>query len=450
MKKFTKIVLPILLAVALLFTASCTGSGAKQYTGKEGQGVTVANGVTTVKIGNTAATTGIFAGVGVPFNYGLEAYLWYYSTVVDTSYKFEFVHYDDEFTAEKGLTYTKQLVEQDKIFALVGHFGTNTIEATADYIVETGIPMAYAATGVSALYNPKADGYERAIMPVQPIYNTEGRSLLATAVAPTTDGIGLGGKKIGVVSTTDDAGMSILAGIQEEAKILGIKNIEYQSVDAASGTDYSAAVNALKKAGCDVVIIAANQAPFSAIATQFISSNYDNVKILTSYVSANGATMGALAAAGVMTDTRKCYAGAWLDIIDKEGVYGFSADYWTFATIMNSYEQHLKNDATAVSAYGANSYAMAGYIAGVYFCEGLTRVKKAGTELNWKNYIEAMESEGVTIPMTKGVQIDLSKGQRLGITALSLTEYAVDNAAKGGASVRGLTLLADIEAAYKK
>lgn len=429
-----------------------------EYTGTETQGVSTVDGVTTIKIGNTAATSGAFATVGVPFNYGLEAYLWSYSFAHPTI-KFDFKHYDDEFTAAKGLTYTKQLVEDDKVFALVGHFGTNTIEATVDYIHEKGVPMVYAATGVNSLYDDSARHHEKAVMPIQPIYKTEGRSMLATAAASTDDNIGLGGTNIGVIYTSDDAGLSIATGIKAEADKLGV-GVYYQKVDASS-TDFSAAVNALKRKGCDVAIIAAAQVAFSAIATQFVASNYENVKILTSYVSANGAAMGPLATAGVTENGRELYAGAWLDILDPTKVdettnpLGLTDEALAFAGTMITYGMTVKGLTQAeAAAYSGNSYSMAGYVAGYTFTQGLDRMLDTDgtfkTDLTWKGYIDAMESKPVVVAMTKGNTVDFANGARLGVTALSLSKYSTDNAAAGGAAVRPLTQLSAIEAKVNK
>src|SRR5574344_1535849 len=102
------------------------------------------------------------------------------------------------------MTYTKQLVETDHVFALVGHFGTNTVGATLDYLKEKGVPMVYAATGIADLYQEGATGNDAVIYPVQPIYSAEGRVLLARAVASKDNSVGLGGTKIGVIATTDD------------------------------------------------------------------------------------------------------------------------------------------------------------------------------------------------------------------------------------------------------
>ena len=270
-KRVLSLVLAGLMAFSLI---ACGGNGdnteggsgdalAEAYADIEIQGVTEDK----IYIGNTAATSGAFATVGTPFNIGLNAALKVYNDNGGFNGKtVELVHYDDEFNAEKGLTYTKKLVEEDRVFALVGHFGTNTVGATLDYITsDSGIPMVYAATGISGLYNEDAEGFEQAVMSVQPIYNTEGRVLLARAVASTENNMGLGGTKIGVISTTDEAGTGLLEGIKRQAEEIEGVSIKYVTTPADSGTNHSSAVNALKAEGCDVIIVAANQTPFGEI-----------------------------------------------------------------------------------------------------------------------------------------------------------------------------------------
>ena len=63
----------------------------------------------------------------------------------------EYVNRDDGFDANVGITNTGKLINEDKVFALVGHFGTGTVAATIPTIREVGIPMVYAATGVNNL-----------------------------------------------------------------------------------------------------------------------------------------------------------------------------------------------------------------------------------------------------------------------------------------------------------
>ena len=471
MKKTLKLILAFALVASMAFSmVGCsllfgTTDGPEKNPEVAAQGIDTENHV--IHVGNTAATSGNFASVGVPFNYAQEAYFWYFENHTDgykdaegNKYTINFHHYDDGFDGPTGNTYTKKLVEEDKVFALVGHFGSNTVSATVDYLEEKEIPMVYGVCGVSDLYNTEAN-----IMTVQPIYDTEGQSMVATAFASVEAG-GLGATKLGVISTTDEAGKGMLNGIQIELNKLG-KTAEFQAA-AANADSYAAEVTALKNAGCDVVIIAANQAPFVNIANAFVAAQYENVKIITSYVSANYATMGGLVASTAISATREVYAGAWLvtgSTPDPE-FKGWN-DFVEYTKVMTLYAKHkgetlltvddanygnyiklyFGNEewaADGVSAYFLNSYAMAGYVSANVFCQGLERM--SGKVLTWEGFIAAMESAPVNVPM--GQSVNYANGQRVGIDSLAVNKYTLTNLGVGEV-YRGITDLATLEAAVK-
>jgi len=369
-----------------------------------------------IYIGNTAATTGAFAAVGVPFNAAIEAVLKDYNDKGGfRGMTVELIHYDDGFDAAQGLTYTQTLVEDDEVFALVGHFGTNTVGATLDYLKSVGIPMMHAATGISDLYQEGATGKNACIFPVQPIYDAEGRVLLARAVASPEGGYGLGGTKIGVVATTDDAGAGILAGINRQLQEIDVE-IVVQEVDAAA-TDYINAVSVLKNAGCDVVIGAMNQAPFQTLMNSMRDINY-NAKVITSYVSASAVFLGGLVATGAITADRPVYATSWLDVMTEQGY----AEMMEFATVQLAWE--AAEGIAPENTYSVNSYAMAGYVAAKLFIHGLEQVDALGLDLTWENYIAATENAPFHIPM--GGDIDYAGGDRLGVTALALNTVSLE------------------------
>ena len=249
---------------------------------------------------------------------------------------------------------------------------------------------------------------------MQPIYNAEGRVLLARAMADKESGMGLGGTKIGVIATTDDAGAGLLYGVKREAQDLN-PDIIYQEVDAAA-TDYSAAVNVLMNAGCDVVIGCMNQAPLATLMSSMRDAGYE-ANVVTSYVNASATTLGAFVDNGSITENRLVYSTAWLDTSTEEGLAG----YMEFAGVMSAWE--LENGFSGTE-YVLNSYAMAGYIAGNLFVQALTALHDKGLELDWYNFNDVMEELVFNVPM--GGIIHYHNGDRLGITSLALNTISLE------------------------
>ena len=410
-----KLLLMMTLVVIGFVVVGCGETTTEATTQENTTGVQLAQGVTdtTIKVGNTAATSGNFAFVGVPFNEGMKAV---FKQVNDDGgidgRDIEFITYDDGFNAEQGVALTETLVEDDEIFALVGHFGTPTVGATLDYIQEKGIPMVYAATGINALYFESSPG--NPVMAVQPIYFTDGRIMTARAIMEPVYGTNhdealASDAKIGVLYTNEDVGNSIKAGVEAEMATLGIaqSNVYYLEV---SDTTVNSAISLLQLYGVSTVILAMNQTPFAYTLT----SMYDNgleVPVFTSYVNADVTAVDHLQ----YSENRPIYTNAWVDVYSEAGQAAV-AEY--IATIDNT-----DLDAETKTAYYSNSFAIAGYIAATVFVEGLKRVAEEGVPLTWENYIAAMENGPIDIPM--GGTVDFSNGQRWGIASMSLLQYTV-------------------------
>lgn len=422
MRKHLKLFSILLFALTLFLMVGCGGN--KQ------QGVTD----TEILVGNTAATSGSYAAIGVPFN---DAMMAVFKEINDAGgidgRKIKFITYNDEFDASKGIAYTEKLVEEDKIFALVGHFGTPTVGATLDYIQEKGIPMVYAATGINGLYFEKSEG--NPILAVQPIYKTDGRIMAARAVKEKVYGANKdaalpANAKIGVIYTNDDAGKSIKEGVEDQLKALNLNN---NAIYEQVSDTYTSAINKFKSENVSVVIIAANQIPFAGILTQMADSEL-HVPVFSSYVNADVTAVPERIKDG--TSPIDIYVNAWVDIFSTKG----AQDVQDFvATINNSDLSQEKK-----TQYLTNSFAIAGYIAARVFVEGLKRVAEKGEELTWDNYIKAMESEPIDIPM--GGTVDFTDGKRWGIASMSLLKYtlATDQTPEAFAKVREIETLEDI------
>ncbi len=408
------------------------------------QGVTA----TTITVGNTAAVSGFLAFVGIPFNEGIKAV---FKEVNDAGgidgRTIEFVSYDDTFDAALGVTYTETLVEDDEVFALVGHFGTPTVGATIDYIQEQGIPMVYAATGINSLYFEESIG--NPVMAVQPIYMTDGRIMTSRAIMEDIYGAGedealAADGKIGVLYTNDDVGNSIKAGVEAEMEALGIAASRVIYVPVTELT-VDTAVLLLKVNGVSSVICAMNQGPFAYTLTSMYNQTLE-VPVFSSYVNADVSAVDHTQ----FSAARPIYTNAWVDVFSDKGQLDV-ADYVTCIGQADLTEAEK-------TAYYTNAYATAGYIAAKVFVEGLLRVAANGEDLTWDNYIAAMEESPIDIPM--GGTVDFTDGKRWGISAMSLLKYnfvlgddpattevvETDFAIESFAKVREIETLLEIEA----
>jgi len=397
----------ILLCLTLTVSLAATAYGEAAYS----QGASA----TEIRVGNSAATSGGFAVVGVPLNAGIEAY---FRMVNETGgidgRQITLWHTDDEFDPAKGKAALTEMVEDEKLFAIVGAMGTPVVAAIIDDMKDYGIPCVYFATGIPQLLATGAttneEGYN--IFPVQPLYETEGRILTAYATGK------FGAKKIGVIYTNDDAGITLHKGIA--AQVSDLSGIELMAEQVAAGTaDASAAVTSLKNAGVDVIIVAAIQATCPTIVKELAAQGV-NKPVLTTYSNAGIDTSTAVIEA--ITGRFDLYATAWVDVGDLEAVAEFV--------------QWIPAD------YAANAYAMAGWIAGAAFVEGLRRIE--GQDVTWENYMAAMESAPIKLPF--GAAVDYANGNRWGTQAMSLSKVVEisDAAPMGWENVEPVTNMADL------
>ena len=216
-----------------------------------------------IVIANSATTSGTYGAIGLPFLAGIRGYLDMINSQGGIDGRtIEFLNQDDEFNAEKGLAALEKFVEQDEVFAIVGHFGTPVVGATLDRLKEYGIPAVYFATGIGQLFSENAttneEGYN--IFPIQPLYITEGQVMVARAYGT------FGAKKIGLIYTNDDAGKNMLQGAQAMATQLNVELVVEQV--AAGAADVSAAVTKIMQADVDFVISGAIQATTPTIVKE--------------------------------------------------------------------------------------------------------------------------------------------------------------------------------------
>ena len=167
-----------------------------------------ANGVypEKVTIGSFQALSGAVSFIGVPMRKGMDAYFnWVNKNGGINGREIELIVADDAFNPSKTVVEVKRLVEQDKVFAIVGGLGTPGCLAVSTYLNDMKVPFVYQGSGASVLAIPSKEY----IFTVQPNYTTEGL-IMARYLTEI-----LGKKKIGIVYRADDAGNEELAAVEK-------------------------------------------------------------------------------------------------------------------------------------------------------------------------------------------------------------------------------------------
>jgi branched-chain amino acid transport system substrate-binding protein len=236
-------VVAALTAVALVGLAAC-GSSKKGGTGNA-TGDTSAPGVTkdSILIGTTQPLTGPAAPGYSKISAAMTAYFKYANQQGGVNgRKVTLKVLDDGYNPANTATMTRQLVLQDKVFAVVGALGTPTHTAVLDFIKTNKVPDLFVASG-SRSWNqpskyPTTFGW-------QPDYTVEGK-VLGDYVKKT-----FAGKKVCSFGQGDDFGRDGVAGVEQ---VLGAGSLATKQTYTPTNTNVAPQVAALKSAGCQVVV----------------------------------------------------------------------------------------------------------------------------------------------------------------------------------------------------
>jgi branched-chain amino acid transport system substrate-binding protein len=214
--------------------------------------------------------------------------------------KIDFTIVDDGYNPAQTVPATQKLVEQDKVFALLGSLGTATSLSTWGYTNQHKVPQVFLASGDAywgfCARKACAGSPKPYTIGWQPDYASEGRMYGKYIAAH------IPGAKIGILYQNDAFGKNYIAGMQQG---LGSKKEEIVDTEGFAITDTSVTqqVLALKAKGANVYFIAAT--PGQAIAglavaakigwtpTTFLA-NVSNIRPFLLVAAANGANLDGL------------------------------------------------------------------------------------------------------------------------------------------------------------
>lgn len=107
---------------------------------------------TLVRWGQSAAFTGPAGEIGKELRLGVEAAFFEANTKKTVPrVRFSFVYYDDGYEPERAIQNTRKLINEHKVFGLIGEVGTPTSRAVVPIATEEGVPFIAPFTGAEFL-----------------------------------------------------------------------------------------------------------------------------------------------------------------------------------------------------------------------------------------------------------------------------------------------------------
>jgi branched-chain amino acid transport system substrate-binding protein len=232
---------PRLAAVAASVVAltACGGSGTTTATDPGVTSSTITLGVTIAKSG-AAAAYGTIADAS-------NAYFTYLNNNGGVNgRKIVYKILDDGYNPAQTVPLTKQLVEQDNVFAMFGGLGTQTQTSVRDYLNTKKVPQLFVATGATTFMadfssHPYTIGW-------QPPYQGEARIYAKDVLAKHA------GAKIGVLYQNDDYGQDYLKGLTDGLGSNASMIVDKESYDVTAA-DTKSQLAKLKASGADTVFL---------------------------------------------------------------------------------------------------------------------------------------------------------------------------------------------------
>lgn len=315
-------------------------------------------GVTANKIllGQSAALTGPAAQLGIQMRNGIKAYLNYVNEKGGVhGRRIELITLDDGYEPSRSAPNTKKLIEEVKVFGLIGYVGTPTTAAAMPILTQLKVPLVGPFTGAEILRVP----FNRYIFHVRASYYDETERIIKQVVS-------IGGKNIAVFYQNDSYGQAGLKGVElatqrRDMKISALGTVERNTIDVAAAVK---AINAVKP---------------------------DAVVMISAYTSCAEFIRQMKKAGSTATFYNVSFVGskALLDALGKEGsgvaISQVAPFPWGRAVPVVKEYQRLSAKA-GFTDY--NFSAMEGFLAAKVFVEGLRRT---GRNLTREAFISAME-----------------------------------------------------------
>ncbi|UOM32660.1 ABC transporter substrate-binding protein [Acuticoccus sp. I52.16.1] len=285
----------------------------------------------------------------------------------------KYVTKDDGYEPARSVAATRQMVEDEGIFALSAAVGTATNVAVIPYAKEVGLPMVSPIGGASAFFT------EANIFPLLPDYGWSAASNADFAVKD------LGLQKVALLWENDELGRSAKRGFDAYMADAGIEPAESVSFDVKT-TNFSPQIRRIANSGAEAVVLFGSNANLAAALKAADLQGLD-VKWFAPFFAADPSTFKL---AGDLLDG--VYFSSWLLPLSSEDD--------NIAAYREAIGEYYPDD--PVGVFGLNGWSNA-----ALFAEGFRALLASGEELTRENLIAALETlDGATVGGAQGISFE--------------------------------------------
>ena len=295
---------------------------------------------------------------------------------------------DSAYDPKRGVLAAQKLVNQDKIFMMVGHIGTAHNMAAMPVQFEKNVINFFPVTAAREMYEP----FHRLKYAFAATYYDQIRVMTPRLAKEK------GARKVCTIYQDDEFGLEIARGAEAGLKAAGMELAE-KTTFKRGATDFSSQVARMKAAGCDMVVL-------GTLIRETIGTIGESRKTGFSPIFIGS-------------------AGAYTDLIHKLGGPAMNGLYATH-TVQHpyldeaaqpirfwatKYKTQFNEDPTVFSVYG--------YLAIDSF---IRAASKAGPNLSTDSFIKAMDTMVIPPDIFGSTEYTFSPTKRLGSDAARLSQ----------------------------
>ena len=236
--------------------------------------------------------------------------------------KLRFIIEDNGLDPKKGVLATQKLIQQDKVFALLGVMGTPVVLASRPIVIEAGIPFMFPGASSRLFWEPKPN---RLTFSVGAPFDEQTRASVRYFAGKK--------KRLAVIYQDDDYGKDIRDAVLAQAKPSGMEVVAEASYKRGD-TTFSSQVARVRQGNPDLVVLGTIIRETVGIAAEAKKVGW-NVDFLVATSACNQAVpdLGKEATEGLYVmcqfvpfdyDNESPAVKAWMDAYQKR--FGVKAD----------------------------------------------------------------------------------------------------------------------------